>query len=397
MLHITLFFFLLTALSGVWMRLYVFSQATQWLPYENLLHAHSHVAILGWTFFAVFLIFAVLVRAFDTTYVKIVSVLLLIVTTLMFTAFLAQGYAMYSIIFSTLHIFLEYAVAYFIISHVRRNEHIPQSSRYFMYGSVVMLIISSLGPFSLGAIAASGLRESSIFDMAIYFYLHFQYNGWLTLILIGMFLYMLKQKRINYSETLMKRSFWLYFTALFPSFFLSILWYDFGFIGISLAIIGIVGQISGLVFLFVAFYRIRQSFQRAVTRLIYVNMYIVMLLLACKSVMEIGLLHLPFAELIYETRPVVIGYLHLTLLGFISIFILVQCYVLQLVNEKLLLVKLAVSVFLFSFILNEFVLFLSGLFSWLQFGAIPLNNHLLLLASVLLLISIVSLWLSIRR
>src|SRR5690625_4802147 len=98
-----------------------------------------------------------------------------------------------------------------------------------------MLVISSIGPFSLGATAAQGYRDSPFFDMAIYFYLHFQYNGWLYFMLIGLFIWILQKNSITLHERLLKQSFWIYFVALFPGFLLSILWYDFSFIAPILA------------------------------------------------------------------------------------------------------------------------------------------------------------------
>src|SRR5690606_41941784 len=76
-----------------------------------------------------------------------------------------------------------------------------------------------------GAIAANGLRDEPVFDMAVYFYLHFQYNGWLTLILFGLFLFILERKNIAYREKWFTYSFWIYTISLFPGYFLSVLWH----------------------------------------------------------------------------------------------------------------------------------------------------------------------------
>src|SRR5699024_7797969 len=99
----------------------------------------------------------------------------------------------------TIHIFLEYVAAFFVIKNVRKNDQIPQSSRVFMYGAVGMLIISSIGPFALGGIASQGLRESAIFEMAIYFYLHFQYTGLLFFLIVGMFILMFHKMMVMFS------------------------------------------------------------------------------------------------------------------------------------------------------------------------------------------------------
>src|SRR5699024_11252073 len=107
--HFATLFFLLTALSGVWMRLFPLHMATS-IPYTNVLHAHSHLAILGWAFLGTLIIF--LSIQWDDNKrkkeAKAISVTLFITSLDMFIDFLYQGYGLVSIILSTLHIALEY-------------------------------------------------------------------------------------------------------------------------------------------------------------------------------------------------------------------------------------------------------------------------------------------------
>src|SRR5690606_9371184 len=162
MLHIAFFFFTLTALTGVWLRLYVFSDAVKITDYPYILHGHSHIAVLGWTFFSAFLLLVFFLGQASSNYVSVLIGLLVVVTIPMFVAFLIQGYALYSIIFSTLHIFVQYLVAYFVIKHTRKNDAVPGVIRRFIYGAIVMLIISSIGPFALGAIAAKDRKSTRL-------------------------------------------------------------------------------------------------------------------------------------------------------------------------------------------------------------------------------------------
>ncbi len=112
--QITLVLLFLTAISGVWMRWFSLSPSSA-IPYDNVLHAHSHVALIGWLFTAVFLIFFFIYRdkLKDKLQPKLIFISLISVSLLMFVAFLYQGYALFSIITSTVHIFVEYwAVIY---------------------------------------------------------------------------------------------------------------------------------------------------------------------------------------------------------------------------------------------------------------------------------------------
>lgn len=108
--------------------------------------------------------------------------------------------------------------------------------------------------------------------------------------------------------------------------------------------------------------------------------------------MEFGLLYLPFAEVIYETRSVVIGYLHLLLLGFISMFIFNLYQSTGLLNEDKKRVTFGIAIFLGGFMLNEGLLFGAGLFEWLDVKVFTFQNEGLLLASILLFIGIITVW-----
>ncbi|MEI3614638.1 hypothetical protein [Pseudogracilibacillus sp. SO30301A] len=392
--HCAFFFLAITALSGVWMRLYAISTPSQIVAYDHILHAHSHAAILGWTFLAVFIIFLKL--AWEHLQQKKQATILIIVTFLitfsMTIAFIWQGYALYSIILSTTHILIEYWALIFVYRSLKKVPDIPAVSKTFIKGALLTLFISSIGPWSLGAIGSQGLQHLPIFDMAVYFYLHFQYNGWLYLILIGLFLYLLVKKGISLPTKILKVSFWIYIFALFPGYFLSVLWYDFRVIGIVFGAFGAIGQLVGVLTLCFAIFQIRFDIAENFSKRVRLLLGLSFLLLLSKTVMELALLHLPFANLIYETRSVVVGYLHLTLLGFISLLILSLFQMGQLLDEKNPFVRMGLATFIIGFTLNEIILFISGLFKWLDLTYLPFENELLLFAAILLFVGTLSIW-----
>lgn len=397
--HCAFFFLAITALSGVWMRLYAIATPTQIVAYDHILHAHSHAAILGWTFLAVLIIYFKL--AWKHVQQKKQATILIIITFLitfsMTITFIWQGYALYSIILSTAHILIEYCAIIFVYRSLKKVPDIPAVSKTFIKGALLTLFISSIGPWSLGAIGSQGLQHLPIFDMAVYFYLHFQYNGWLYLILIGLFLYLLVKKGISLPTKLLKVSFWVHIFALFPGYLLSVLWYDFGVIGIVFGALGAIGQLVGVFTLCYAIFQIRFDIAKNFSKRIRFLLGLSFLLLLSKTVMELALLHLPFANLIYETRSVVIGYLHLTLLGFISLLILSLFQMGQLLDEKNSFVRMGLATFITGFTLNEIILFLSGLFTWLDLTDLPFENELLLFASILLSVGTLFIWSSVFK
>jgi hypothetical protein len=293
-----------------------------------------------------------------------------------------------------IHILVEYWAALFIYRHIKSNDGIPKAGLLFMKGSLLALIISTIGSFSLGFIAGIGLRDSNLIDMAFYFYLHFQYNGWLYLMLIGLFVIVLQQKRIPINHSMLKTGFWFYFLSLFPGYFSSVMWMDLGGYGTFFATIGSIGQWIGVVCVIVAFKGIWVHLYKKFHEVTVICLWIVFFLLIVKSTMVLGLVSPAMADLVYGTRTVIIGYLHFTLLGFVSVFILTQFQMTGVINIRNNLSQAGFLIFFIGFALNEFFLFGDGLAQWCGFAAIPYISKGLLGASILLFIGILIIWVS---
>lgn len=391
--HFTFILFILTALSGLWMRAMPFLPGSA-ISYSNILHGHSHLAILGWAFLGVFIILLAILwpSIKNKKHAIILTITIFSISLIMFIAFLMQGYALFSIIMSTVHIFVEYWAIMFIYKQLQAQHKLPQIGTLFIKGALITLFISSIGPFTLAYVSANKLQDTALFDMAIYFYLHFQYNGWLFLFLIGTFLCMLHHKGVNLDIPLLKISYWVYFISLFPWYLLSILWVDLGSYGHMLATIGSIGQWIAILLIIIGLRSIWKSYCDVVPTLIDICLVITLSLLFLKSSMELGLISPSLGALVYETRSVIIGYLHFTLLGFVSIFILTQYQMLGILHPTRRSVKLGLIIFLIGFVINELLLFITGLLSWLHLPTIPFYLEGLLIASILLTLGIAILW-----
>src|SRR5690606_23002574 len=64
--------------------------------------------------------------------------------------------------------------------------------------------------------------DINIQQATTYFYLHFQYNGWLVFACFGLLLNLLEGKGITIKN--IDRFFWIYAAACLPAYFLSTLW-----------------------------------------------------------------------------------------------------------------------------------------------------------------------------
>jgi hypothetical protein len=370
-IQMTLFYLLLTAVVGTLMRSMTILPI-QWFDYSYLLHAHSHLAILGWGYMALFLLLIANFFAEKqkmSVQLKTVFWLTQAVIIGMFVAFLLQGYAVLSIGFSTLHIFLSYWFTMLVwrqLNEQPANQDGTPLSHVFIKGSLVCLVLSSIGPWVLAILSANDLNGSDWYDASIYYYLHFQYNGWFTLGLIGVLFRTMEKKGIRFPVKLSKLQFRLYVWSLAPSYLLSVLWLFTNGYWHVLAAIGALLQWVAVSLLLIMLFRIRSSIMLHFKG--WANTFITLAFVALflKATMEIGASVPGLSTLIYDSRSIVIGYLHLTLLGFVSFlclaFFLQQGWLVDRGRWE----QIGYLIFLMGFIMNELVLFGQGLLGWLH-------------------------------
>lgn len=199
------------------------------LPVINqkyLLHAHSHFAFTGWI---TQVLMACLVGYLNSnnrlTGLKKYNTLLsanLVCAYGMLVSFLLQGYALFSIVFSTLSIFVSYAFA--IIYWRDLNRCTKTNANNWFKAAVIFNALSSLGPFSLAFMMATKNMHEQWYMGAVYFFLHFQYNGWFFFSCVGLFAAYLS--KLGIAVKYWNKIFALFAIALVPEFFLTILWFN---------------------------------------------------------------------------------------------------------------------------------------------------------------------------
>ncbi len=180
--------FVILGLAGAILRyMQVFSLAN--VNYKFLLHSHSHFAFSGWIFLSIALLFFYQFEKQNlqlSKRIKWLFALTIAISFGMLASFFFTGYKAISIVLSTLFIF----VGYWFVVELVRSKFFTTSKPSFvdilLKGSLIFLVLSSLGPFCLGYFKASGFKSFELQQSAIYFYLHFQLNGFMQLALIGL-------------------------------------------------------------------------------------------------------------------------------------------------------------------------------------------------------------------
>lgn len=381
-LHIALFNLLLIASLGFLLR-YKIAFSLPFVDQKHLLHAHSHFAFGGWIsqLLMALMVSFLVQRGITDAFVKYHKLLFvnLISAYGMLLSFPFQGYGLVSITFSTLSIINAYYFMYLFWTDLKKNNIRGIETLWFK-SALIFNTISSFGAFSLAFMMANKIVNQNYYLIAVYFFLHFQYNGWFFFAIAGLWFSKLKALKINFPNE--KIIFWLFAFACIPCYFLSILW-----LKIDQAFLLIVAA-AALIQVIALYLFLKSTFQNLASLKssilsIGVNLLSLSLLaFTIKISLQLASTMPSLNQLAYGFRPIVIGYLHLVLLGFVTLFLLGYAIANLHMRFNKMLINGAL-LFTSGIILNELFLMLQGV-SAMQLISIPYINEVLFAIAILL-------------
>lgn len=299
-------------------------QMLQPLPinFRYFVHAHSHTAFMGWVYNALFLL---IIQYFipETQRSRRLFwyfVWLQLGVLGMLFSFPFQGYGPVSIAFSTVHLAAGIAVA---VNFFRLTSPDTSLSASFLRWALGYQLLSGIGPLLLGPLAAMGLKETPWYPLAIYFFMHFQFNGWFVLGCLALLFRWLENTGTKIPQ---KQAGWLRYTLAWtagPAFLMSALWTEAGpwFYPLAVAV-GIV-QIAGA-------WLLLQTIWKPVVRLaasawVKWCLCIGLISLGVKYVLQLaGSIPGP-ADWIFANHGLIIAFIHLVFIGVAS-FMLFSFY-----------------------------------------------------------------------
>jgi len=360
--QVALINFCVVASAGLTMR-YKIKFSLPFVNQQNLMHGHSNFAFVGWLAIALMtLMVRYLVRNNVQTNYRKYNLLLgidVVICYAMFISFIVQGYAFWSITFACLTVFISYFFIFFYWRDLKK-VHDAGFSRNWIKAALLLWAFSSLGAIFLAYLMANRIAIQELYFGALYFFMHFQYNGWFLFVCFGVFFSYMHRLGLFRFAILSKRLFIIMIITVIPTYFLSVLWLKLPPVLEWIANVSAFVQLLVLVY----FFRIISVFKNSkdikfniVTRWIWALSSIAFIL---KIILQV-LSTMPFlSHFAFGYRPVVIGYLHLSFVGIISLFILGY------INEFIHRFRGKVSgigfiVFVTGFIVQEVILMLQGL------------------------------------
>lgn len=380
-IKLSIFSLFIVAALGLLMR-YKIGFSFPYLDQKNLQHAHSHFAFAGWITQTLFVF---LVHSLDTVVNaqrrKIYAYLLSanwLTAAGMLVSFIAQGYALYSILFSSVSIVIAFTFAAFFWKDIKYHKN--QISALWYKWALVFMALSTLGTLSLIYMMVTRKIDQHMYLASVYWYLHFQYNGWFFFACIGL-LFNYFGKHHSYFTTNLMAVRLLAFSCV-PAYGLSVLWMHLPLWVEVLIAIAALTQAAGWGLYVYNTYQSKVFEEGNLTTPVKWILMIVAIAGSIKICLQLGSTIPAVSKLAFGFRPIVIAYLHLVLLAFISLLLISYSFMVggAVINKTTL---FGVSILVIGVLLNELLLAIQGIASF-SYTLIPHINTLLFIAAIFL-------------
>lgn len=383
----------IVAVIGVLLR-YAFVHEIPSFEYRNWLHAHSHLAMLGWVYLALFVLIVQVFIPQDTSTSNKYHRLFWstqIVVWCMLIAFIIKGYWFLSIGFLILHVLLSYL---FMRNVWKDTSHDMQSrmSIRLLRMSIVFQCISTLPLWSIPVLNALSLHGTEYYYMAIQFFLHFQFNGWFVFCVLALFFRFLEERNLDIPQKAAGIFFMLLVISCFLTYALAVAWSNPLPIVFFINGTGVSIQFLALMMFGYFLYVLRKEIHDTFTGNERIFIYIALGCFFLKILIQTAVVIPDIAKVGYTIRNFVIGFMHLILLGVITMGIFGFAFRQGLLSAKS---KPGAIIVLVGFLLVELFLFGQGVLLWGALGFMPYYYIGITIASGV--IAFGALWMFLKR
>jgi hypothetical protein len=345
--------------------------ALPFINYNHLLEAHSHFALGGWLTFVIMVVFTYELLPENLSRKSGYHFLLgsiFICAWCMLLCFQTWGYCAISNLFTIFFILLNYAWSgIFLKDFLKTKAEFPV--KWLAVFSILFLICSASGPFIIAYIYYTKNFDAFLYRNALFTYLHFLYNGFFTLAVLAILFKLIGEK---ISAKAIKNMRWFSMAicaSVVPSLFITYLWQDPNVWIRFIAIIGSLLLLFSFYLFLITAVSLRSVYKQETpgTRfLILISLGSLML----KILLQSFTVFPAIGNAIFGNRPVIMGFLHMVFLGFVSLFVLAYFKRQGILNANRNLVNVAIHIFAIAVIINEVLLLTQGLATMLIAGSI---------------------------
>jgi len=385
-LGLALLFFFSISILGVLLRYYFVGEIASF-RFNDLKHAHSHGAMLGWAYLASLgLLIASFIkntkRVGGYTFVLTLSVFSAIG---MIFSFPFEGYGLYSISFSTIHVLVSYYFAFLFLRDLR-NSSVPGRISYKLARwSIYWMLISTLGLWAVGPVSVflGGLHPA--YYMSIQWYLHFQFIGWFTFVVLAACFKLLEDHKL--AIHLPKSTFPMLQITVILTYALSVSWSSPSEILFYLNAVGVLLQAWVFYHLLKAIFSGLKIIEFDGMRFMKWLLQAGLVILAFRVFIQMLAVVPAVAEIAYTLRMFVVAFIHLMMMG---TFTLVAVALLHknLYKKTERIGLTAWLIYFIGFVITELMLFGQGTLLWAKLGFLPDFYYYLLIFSLLFPLSL---------
>jgi hypothetical protein len=350
-----------------------------WINYLYLLDVHSHFAFEGWVTLALIFLFVqeLLPESLSkrSVYRWLFGGIVFCSFGILFTIFFINK-SFLAGLFSVLFILITYVFSWIFLKDVHKAR-INNTARLLSVSAIVSLLLSSAGPIALIYLHSIKPLNPFLRSDALYVYLHLQYNGFFTLAVFALLFHQLYPKISKTSMQNFHGFSVLLCISILPSLFLSFLWQNPTHAFRIMAMIG-----SILIFICTGWFIVAAlsvlKFAKMATPAVRNILFLSIAAFNVKMFLQSFTIFPAMGNAVFGDRPVIIGFLHLVFLGFVSPFILAWYVRNKYLNIQNKLTVFALIIFILGVAFNEITLMLQGLgvmflkssylFPWLLWG-----------------------------
>jgi len=341
------------------------------INYNHLLEAHSHFGLGGW---ATLTLMVILVKELLPKSRQILNLYQWVLGSVLFFAwgmlltFVFGGFNTISTVSTLCFIICNYLWGGIFLSDLARVK-IDPTVKLLAVCAVLCLILSTSGLLTISYIYFSKSFDAFLYRNALFTYLHFLYNGFFTLAIFAVLFHrisILKKVENNRNREWFAKALCV---SVIPSLFITYLWQDPNF---WIRIIAILGCLT-LLICFYLFLRIIVSIKtiyRYELSALRVIMFISMSSFLLKIFLQ-GFTVFPIiGNAIFGNRPVIMGFLHMVFLAFVTLFILAYIIQERVLNLQIRWINIGIYLFVSAVVLNELLLLTQGLSTMLVAGSV---------------------------
>ncbi len=347
-----------------------------WIDYNRLVDTHGHFAFTGWVTLA--LSSLMVYELPGALYTKKIYRLLL------GSIFLCSWAALFTNPFgitkniseyiSIILILVTYVFTFVFISDIRKTDS-SKTVKLLASSAFISSALSSVGIWMLTYLFASKSLNAMLYRDALFGYLHLQYNGFFTLAVFAIIFNKIGNPTMQTCGKQAHRFALLLVSSVIPSMFITFLWHETSFIFRLLSVIGAAMLLLTFIWFILAALQLAGEFNRVKKGLRYViilsiSAFMVKILLQSLTVFD------PVNIMVFGNRSLIMCFLHLVFLGFVTLFIISYYSQSGFLNFNVSFTRVAIAVFSVAVAVNEILLLVQGFGTILLTGSAAFNWYL---------------------